>query len=500
MENASRSTSLQKLLVAAAILTFLVLAIGSVVTHRPQIDEGMFADPARNLVEHGSFGTTSLETDGSPLLRIANRTYWVMPVFLLNVAASFEAFGFGLTQMRMVSVLWGLALLASIYLIAYRISRERWLAVVALMVAAGDYMVLETASSGRMDMMSASLGFLAIAVYLILRERNLLAAVLASHMVMTIDGLTHPNAIMAWLGFVFLTIYLDRSRLRLKHVLAAAVPYLVGGLAFGYWVMLDVEAFRSQFIDNATMGGRMQGFSSPLQNVIREFTERYPHAYGLRAASSGHSGPIYLKSLILVGYIAGILGVVSIRDLRKKYAPLIVLAILYSVVLAILDGQKQTTYLIHIVPLYAIFAAAVAHWCWVNKPILRIPAAAAFALVFMVSAGGMAYRISQNTIGKYYRPMTAFLNENARNGELVMGGSELIFGLEPHVNHIADGRFGYYSKKRPEFIVTDSAVEDSLVQSERLFPAFFEYFPKLLSEEYVVAYENAAFKVYRRKH
>ena len=47
-------TSRQKLVIALAILTFVVLAIGSVLTHRPQIDEGMFADPARNLVEHGS--------------------------------------------------------------------------------------------------------------------------------------------------------------------------------------------------------------------------------------------------------------------------------------------------------------------------------------------------------------------------------------------------------------------------------------------------------------
>ena len=67
-------TSRQKLVIALAILTFVVLAIGSVLTHRPQIDEGMFADPARNLVEHGSFGTTSLETDGAPPLRLKKRT------------------------------------------------------------------------------------------------------------------------------------------------------------------------------------------------------------------------------------------------------------------------------------------------------------------------------------------------------------------------------------------------------------------------------------------
>jgi len=81
-----------------------------------------------------------------------------------------------------------------------------------------------------------------------------------------------------------------------------------------------------------------------------------------------------------------------------------------------------------------------------------------------------------------------------------MGGSELIFGLDPEVEHVADGRFGYLTGKRPQFIVYDSAVENSLEASKTLFPAFYEYFPQLLHDQYRIDYENAAYKVYRRRH
>src|SRR5688500_5243530 len=110
----------RKIISIAAVLIFLIVAIGSSLTHRPQIDEGMFASPAYNLATHGFFGTTVLETDRSSLTRIEERTYWVMPLFLLNVSASFKAFGFSLFTMRMVSIFWGLVLLGAVFAIALK--------------------------------------------------------------------------------------------------------------------------------------------------------------------------------------------------------------------------------------------------------------------------------------------------------------------------------------------------------------------------------------------
>jgi 4-amino-4-deoxy-L-arabinose transferase-like glycosyltransferase len=491
----------QKAIAAAAVLVYLTLAFASAYTHRPQIDEGMFASPAYNLAHNGHFGTTVLEKEKATLTRIDERTYWVMPMFLLNAAAVFKVLPFSIVTMRAVNIFWGLVLLLAVYLIARRVTDDNTSALIALIVAACDYMVLETASSARMDMMAAALGFSAIAVYLTLRERNFVLAVLLSQTILVIDGLTHPNAIMAFAGLAFLTIYFDRKRLSLKLIALAALPYLIGGLGFGLWVMQDPAAFKDQFIDNAMMGGRMSGMSSPLANIIREFTERYPHAFGLQASSSGHSGPIYLKSLMLVSYAAGLIGVLVIRDLRRDRSVrgLLVVTSIYFLILAIIDGQKQTTYLIHIVPLYLIFIGSVIGWMWRMRIFPRFVLVGAVLAVIAVPLGGMALKISQNTRGRYYKPIIAYLAENMGPEDHVMAGADLAFGLGFDPRLIADGRFGYYTGKRPRYIVYDSSVEISWAASKVNFPAFYEYFPRLLREEYRVAYENDAYKVYERR-
>ena len=490
-----------KVIAIFAVLIFLSVAVASSLTHRPQIDEGMFASPAYNLAFNGHFGTTVLEMEKSSLTRIDERTYWVMPLFLLNVSASFKAFGFSLFTMRLVSIFWGLVLLGSVFGIALQISRDRGIALLALALAATDYMVLETASSARMDMMSASLGFAAVATYLLLRERNFLLAILCSQSLIVLDGLTHPNAILPFFGLLFITLFFDRRKLNLRVLFIAAVPYLIGGSAFGLWVLQDPQAFKDQFIDNAMMGGRMSGMSSPFSNVLREFTERYPHAYGLGDSSSGHSGPIYLKGLILLGYGAGIIGMLAIKELRRNrnYNGLLFMTVIYFVVLSLIDGQKQTTYLIHIVPLYLVFLAIVIKWAWTKTVFPRPVLAVAVFGVMALPLGGMALKIRQNTYGNYYQPLIAFLKANSNGGRLIMGGSELAFGLGFGGNHVADGRFAYYTGKRPDFIVYDSAVENSWKDSKIHFPEFYEYFPRLLNEEYRLAYENPAFKVYERR-
>lgn len=494
------SNMLPKIIIATMIAVFLSLSIASALTHRPQIDEGMFASPAYNLAFNGHFGTTVLEKEKATLTRIDERTYWVMPMFLLNSAAVFKTLGFSMFTMRLVNVFWGLALLAAVYFIALKLSDDKRTALIALVLASCDYMVLETASSARMDMMTAALGFSAIAVYLVLRERSLLLAVLASQTLIVIDGLTHPNAITAFVGLLIVTLWLDRGALNLRMVLAAATPYLIGGTAFGIWVLQDPQAFKDQFIDNALMGGRMSGLSSPFGNIVREFTEHYPRAYGLGQNSGGHSGPIYLKSLILIGYIVAIVGSLLIKELRQnsKWRLLMAVTLVYFLIMAIVDGQKQTPYLIHIVPLYIIMLAGVIGWVWRQAKLPRVVLVAAILGLSALPAAGLLLRITQNTYGNFYEPTIAYLKTNMGSNDYVMGGSDLAFGLGLEANLIADGRYGYYTGKRPRYIVYDSGTELTWQGSKKFFPEFYEYFPRLLRDEYRVAYENAAYKIYER--
>lgn len=480
---------------------FLTFAAGSALTNRPQIDEGMFASPALNLSREGFFGTTVLETGHTKLTRIEQRTYWVMPLFLLNASASFKAFGFSLFTMRLVSILWGLIFVFAGYLIALKLSGNKNIALLGAAFLACDYMVLDTASQARPDMMCAALGFSAIAAFLVWRERNFSLAVLSSQTLVVLAGLTHPNGILAFFAVVFLTLFFDFKQIKLKHLAVGLIPYLIGGACFGFYVLQDPQAFKDQFIDNARMGGRTGGFASPVSAILREFTERYPHAFGLQANSGGHSGPIFLKSLILVGYALGFLGVLFTKQLRqnKNYRALLILTVIYFVWIALMDGQKQTYYIIQLVPFYLIMLAVFLNFLWrksfVPRPVIALGASG----LLLLGIGGMALRIKQNTYGNFYNPMIAFLKENSTENDLVTGGAENGFGLGFPTNHIADGLFGFRTGKRPKFIIYDSAVENSWRDSKIYNPEFYEYLPRLLKEEYRIAYENDAFKIYERK-
>ncbi|MGI8669914.1 MAG: hypothetical protein ACR2J3_08750 [Aridibacter sp.] len=502
MKDFSISHKQQTAIFVLIILIFISFAVASSLTYRPEVDEGMFASPAMNLAAEGYMGTTVLDTSGTNLTRIEQRTYWVMPLFLVNAAAFFKVFGASLFAMWLVSTFWGIILLISFYFITLKLSKNKNTALLSMGLVACSYMVIATASLARMDIMSASLGFAGIAVYLSFREKDFSKAIFFSQTLVMLSGLTHSNGIMAFVGLAFLTLYYDFRRIKIKHIFLAAIPYIIGGIGFGIWVLQDYQAFKDQFIDNAKMGGRLAGFTAPLEGFIKEFTERYPHAVGLGATTGGHSGPIYLKSLILIGYIVGVLGLIFTKELRQNlnYFALLILVGIYFAGLTILDGQKETYYLIHIIPLYVACFAIWLNWAWNNysNSLMRLGLIGGVFIFIMLQIGGIGLRIKQNTYGRLYKPTIAYLKENSTEKDLIMGKSDLGFELGFPKNFIDDGEFAYSSGKRPKFIIYDSQVESSWQDSKVSFPEFYVYFPKLLKEEYKVAYENEGYKVYVR--
>ena len=486
-------------ILTAAVLIFLTLVVWSSLTTRPESDEGAFASPAYNLAYNGHFGTTVFDMDKSTLTRIDQRTYWVMPAFLLNASASFKLFGFSLFSMRLVSIFWGLVLILSWYSIVLKISGDRMQAAFCALMTATGYVVLVTASVGRGDTMCAASGFAAFAVYLWMRERNLLLAVFLSQCLVVLSGMTHFLGILAFFGLLFLTLYYDFRSLSWKIFAVALIPYVVAGSAFGWWITRDFEAFKDQFIDNATASGRTEGFSSPLATFVREFTFRYPRAFGLLDHSAGHSGPIYLKSLILVGYALGVLGVLFSKELRKRFFVVLILMGIYFVLMALIDGQKLAVYLIYITPFYTVLLAIWFYSMWEKRRIPRVLPILGALFFILLQTGGVALRCRQNTYGNYHLPTVEYLNQNVKENESVTGAQNMIFGLNPSIKFSADGEFGYTTGKRPNYIVYDPGVEDSWNEAKTFNPGFYEYLPRLLNDEYRLAYENAAFKVYVRR-
>src|SRR2546422_848668 len=167
-----------RLVLGLGVAAYLIIAVGTAARKSPWPDEGWLSNPAFNLLTNGRMGTPVLEPAGTGLFvlpGIERYTYWVMPLYLLVQAGWYELAGFGVFQMRLLSTAWGL-----IALIAWNVTLSRLLdprkAVFAIVLLATDYTFALNASTGRMDMMSASLGALAFAAYLVVRERSLPAA------------------------------------------------------------------------------------------------------------------------------------------------------------------------------------------------------------------------------------------------------------------------------------------------------------------------------------
>src|SRR5207302_3697462 len=124
-------------------------------------------------ITKGYMGTSAIETAGTPWKGIDRYTFWTVPLHIVTQAGWYEIFGFGLFQLRALSLVWGAVALAAYYFAVGALSADRRIAAVAVALIALDTSFIATASSGRMDMMNAALGVSGLAAYLLLRERNL---------------------------------------------------------------------------------------------------------------------------------------------------------------------------------------------------------------------------------------------------------------------------------------------------------------------------------------
>ena len=137
---------------AFAVLIFLVLAVGTALTLRPNTDEGLFADPAYTLATKGYMGSPALR-DSHQLPRIEQHTYWIFPLDPIVVAAWYRVFGAGLFSMRSLSICFGLLGLGAVFIFIQRLSKDVRIASLAVALTALDYFYIYGSSSGRMDIM-----------------------------------------------------------------------------------------------------------------------------------------------------------------------------------------------------------------------------------------------------------------------------------------------------------------------------------------------------------
>lgn len=488
------------------VVLYIALAAGTAMSKRPWSDEGWFASPAYNLITNGHMGTTILESvePRGQQKGINQYTYWIMPLDILAQAAWYKITGFGIFQMRMLSAFWGLIGVASMWSIVYFLSRNRNVALLAAAITALDYTFITGASFGRMDMMCAALNFAGFAAFLILREKHFTAAILVSQSLIVAAGMTHPYGILGLFGLVFLTLYFDRKRIKLSHIAIALIPYVAGALGWGLYIAQRPDLFVSQFVGNATAGGngggRLDGLLAPWQAVYREITVRYLVAFGMGGQSAGHSAIAKLKIFMLLTYVAGIIGAVSVRAIRnhRGYRALLLLTGLYLLLLTLFDGQKLAWYLVHTIPFFAALLAIFVHWLWTSTRLPRWAIALPLVLFAMLQVGGAAQRIRQRESQKTYAPAASFLKANAAPSSLIMGSTELAFALGFDANLVDDVRLGYYTGKRPDYIVVEEIYEDAFIGMNIQDENVGRHIRELIANQYTPVYDQGHYKIYAR--
>lgn len=487
-------------LVTALILAlYLGLGLATAFTRSPWQDEAWFGSPALNLARHGFLGTTILDPASSTwksvvLTGIDQRTYWVMPLSLLLNSAVFFVFGFGPLAMRVPSLMFGLLFLLAWRIILRRLGAPSAAVVLALLLIAVDYHFQSQAADGRMDSMTAGLGYAAIAAYLVLRERRFAAAILLSQTLASAACFTHPNGALLALLLAVTTLYLDRRRLRVALVATAAVPYLAMAAGWGVYIAQDPAAFRAQLGGNAA--GRGPTITAPLAALKLELTNRYLWNFGL-APWSSLSGRLNLYPLLTM--LAGVGLCLAVREIRNHpgYRLLLLWTGLTVVYLTWFEGLKTQFYLIYLTPLYVVLCAIAAAWLWEHRPRTRVPVAAALALLVLLQGTRTVAIAARRPWQTSFTPAVRYLERHYTPATFIMGNGALMFGLGPDWNLLDDFRLGYNTGKRPDVIVLDESWDDRIGMLRELHPEIWHYTQGILAG-YREVYNQAKYRILER--
>jgi 4-amino-4-deoxy-L-arabinose transferase-like glycosyltransferase len=491
-----------KYIVGGVVILYLALSLGSALTKRPWSDEAWFASPSLNLITDGSFGTDILETDGLSFRGMKERTYWIMPLYPLVQSGWYKAVGFGVVQMRSSAALWGLLALFACYVLVMELIADLRVALLTIVLLAFDYVFIMGASNGRMDMMCAALGLTALAAYVRLRERHLTRALAVSHTLVMLSGMTHFLGVLSLAGLLFLIVRYDLQRLQWRHAVVAVTPYLVGATFWGLYIMQDPTSFVAQFTANATTGNRMSSFTNPLASLQLEIYERYLRAYGWGAHDAGRSVMVVrFKIVTLLAYLASLLGVLLTPPLRNRSSirTLLVLTAIYFTVLLVLDGQKLTLYLVHIVPLYTVLLAVWVVWCWTTRTFPRALIVLAVCGLTALTLGGVTLRIKADDYHRSFLPAARYLKSQSEAGATIMGSAELGFVLGFKSNLIDDVRLGYLSGKRPDYIVVDETYQRSFDSYRSNESALYGHISVTLGGESSIIYNENSYRIYSHR-
>ena len=482
-------------LLGAVILLSLVAAATDAFHRTPWSDEGWFSSASYNLARHGFLGTTVIETAGSGLTRIDQRTYWVMPLFLLGQALWLKLVPATLFTARLFTLFWHPVALLSLYVFLARLfPSARAVPALAAGLLACSFHFIDNAAFARPDLACAALGLAALASYVHFRERSLPLAMLVANACIAASGMMHPNGIFHALALATLMLWFDGRRMwRWPVILSAAAPYLVTAAAWGFYISLDYEAFYQQMHTNGTTSRWTQTLN-PLAIIWAEIRERYLVAFGLITR-----GTSVLKGVTLLAYVGAVAGCLTNRRLRSQ-APVRLLLVLLAVYFAGMSvfNQKLSYYLIHIIPVYASLLAVWVADGWEQNPRFRPAFAAGLVLLAGLDTGGIFLKAYTRSYRAEQLAMVEFVRANTGPESRIAGSAALLYSFDFDTRLKDDLYIGLRGSPQPDVLIVESLYRDAYEAWKTERPADMKrIFGRL--EGYRLAYRKAEYEVYLRR-
>lgn len=500
-KNADRN-ALSKIIgwsLSAILLIYIIMASGISLTRIPWVDEGWFVGPAVNLALKGYMGSSVLEINDKGLewkpwssQNMDRYTYWHPPLYFLAQAGWYRIFGISLFSMRFLSIFWGVIALISVFLLIKVFVKDDFIALIATALTGIDFSFIGTAAVGRMDMMAAALAFSGYAAYMAFREINLKAAFLLGHCFVVASGLTHANGILAFGGMIILNLYYDRKIISSKLVFIGHIPYILGFLGWGLYILQDPASFITQFGSNF----KTHSSISFLNLLSREIVERYLRTYGF---SLGSTIITKMKFLVLAAYLIGLIGTI-LTTLRhnKGIKALLYLFVWNFLIMALIMAHKAWSYLVWIVPIYCSLLANWVIWYWRNFQTKRIFLGVGFITLILLQFAICANQIFKNPYRTYYLPAIAAIEGNPESYKFILGSAELSFSLGFDGRLIDDPNLGFVTGKKPAAIIMNDWYLGWLETLKREKRSVYSYLTIMIEKNFENIFDNGVYRVYIR--
>ncbi len=478
-------------LVAIVLLSMAVTSFAA--WHRlPWTDEGVFSCAAFNLAHHGFFGTTVLDPDGNNLPRIDQRTYWIVPGYLLFETAFYKIAPASIFWSRLLNTLLTPFIAWAAYRAVTGLLNDSLTAILAAGFLVLSYNYLWATSWARPENLCLLLGLGAMAVYLYWRELHFERAILVSQTLVCLSGLVHPNGLLHFLGLGLIVLVLDRHRIRLTTMLLAAVPYAVFGGAYLLYIMQDPSAFALQMKTNGLNNGRFAHTLNPFLLIWTESRERYFRAYGLLSDSALSRA----KVIMLLAYAGAILSAVLWRPVRTMPGIKLILALtaLYFSVQCVFN-QKLTIYLVHIDLFFATLLAAFLAQAWRLYPRMRPLVLTLTVGLLLFQAAGIVAMSSLRSYSESRGNVVKAIRDNSANATWIDASTSFWFSLDADTRLKYDPTLGLINGRWPGLIVLDQFSDETWEGMATSQPARYSAIKARLMR-YRKVYDRDGYRVY----